>query len=288
MTHHVLPPDTPDGAPPGPDAVLAELQANLRTTQAANDQLTKQLAATQAELEDFIFSVSHDLRASLRHITAYAGLVREDMGEQLPAGVASHLNTVVHAAQQMGRMIDSLTELSRLGATELHSDRVDVGALIHHVRAELSDEPSAPQSVWQVADDFPPVWGDAALIRQLWRQVLSNALKFTRSKSSVQVQIGWQWQPVAHPESQDAPRVQFFVQDNGVGFNPRFAHKLFHAFQRLHSAHEYEGLGMGLALSRKIVERHGGAISAQAEVDAGCRISFTLPLAGPVGVLSGD
>lgn len=274
MTHDALPPDTP----PGPDAV----RADLRAAQAANAQLTRQLAAAQAELEDFTWSVSHDLRASLRHITAYVGLVREDMGDQLPPGVTSHLDTVSHAAQHMGRMIDSLTELSRLGRTELHQDPVDVGRLINEVRAELSGAPSAHQLVWQVADDFPLVRGDATLIRQLWHHVLSNALKFTRPRPSAEVRIGWQLLPESDPATPDGPRGLFVVHDNGVGFDPRFAPKLFHVFQRLHSAHDFEGLGMGLALSRKIVERHGGAIWARGEVDGGCQISFSLPLAGTV------
>jgi two-component system OmpR family sensor kinase len=278
MTLPVLPPDMPEGTPPpGPGAVLTDVQAHWGAMQAANAQLQRQLAATQAELEDFTFSVSHDLRASLRHITAYAGLVREDLGEQLPAGVAAHLDTLSQAAQHMGRMINSLTELSRLGGAELHQNQVVISGLINDVRTELSGDAVARQIAWQVADDFPLVRGDADLIRQLWRHVLSNALKFTRSRTSAQIQIGWQ----SPPGASAAPCVQFFVQDNGVGFNPRYANKLFHAFQRLHSTHEFEGLGMGLALSRKIVERHGGAISALGEVDAGCRISFTLPLAGP-------
>jgi two-component system OmpR family sensor kinase len=268
-----------DAVPPNTPPRLDAVQAELRVALAANAQLATQIAAAQAELEDFTFSISHDLRASLRHITAYAGLIREDLGDQLPAGVASHLDTVTHAAQHMGRMIDSLTELSRLGSAELHVDPADMGCLINDVRAELAGESAARQSVWQVADDFPLVRGDAALIRQLWRHVLSNALKFTRPRASAQVQVGWQWQPGPQPESHEAPRAQFFVQDNGVGFNAHFSHKMFHAFQRLHSARDFEGLGMGLALSRKIVARHGGAIEVQGDLDAGCRISFTLPLA---------
>lgn len=277
MTLPVLPPDMPEGSPPGPGAVLTDVPAQWDAMQAAHAQLQRQLAATQAELEDFTFSVSHDLRASLRHITAYAGLIREDLGEQLPAGVAAHLDTLSQAAQHMGRMINSLTELSRLGGAELHPRLVDIQGLINDVRAELQVDAAAGQIAWQVADDFPLVQGDADLIRQLWRHVLSNALKFTRLGASAQIQIGWQ----SPPEATVVPCIQFFVQDKGVGFNPRYVNKLFHAFQRLHSSHEFEGLGMGLALSRKIVERHGGAITALGDVGAGCRISFTLPLAAP-------
>ncbi|MBU0589167.1 MAG: hypothetical protein KJ852_16480 [Gammaproteobacteria bacterium] len=260
MTHA----DSPSDETGQPAGTAAEAQASC-------EQLARQLAATQAELEDFTYSVSHDLRASLRHITAFVALAREDLGDKLPPGVASHLDTVTQSAKHMGRMIDGLSELSRLGHAEIKPEPVPVGVLVNSVRTELSHEPCAAKLEWQVSDDLPNVLGDAAMVRQLWRHLLSNAIKYSSKREQATVQVGWT------RLAGDAAQVRFFVQDNGAGFNPRFVQKMFHAFQRLHSGNEFEGLGMGLVLSRKIVERHGGTIEAQGDVDAGCRISFTLP-----------
>lgn len=247
------------------DQELARLRAELQLTQ-------RQLEAARAGLEDFSYTVSHDLRANLRHINAYVGLVREELGERLDASVAGYMDTVSSAAKLMGRQMDGLMALSQLDRATLQETTLDLKALIEEVRASPAAQTSGRPIEWQVADDFPAVRGDAALVRQAWSHLLANAIKFSRPRSVAQVQMGWECQP-------GTKDCTLFVRDNGVGFNPRMADKLFRVFQRLHSASEFDGLGMGLALTRKIVALHGGTVRAEGAPDAGCRISFTLPLA---------
>jgi light-regulated signal transduction histidine kinase (bacteriophytochrome) len=238
--------------------------------QLENERLERELGQARAELEDFTYSVSHDLRASLRHVNAYVQIIREDLGEQTPAGIASHLDTVSQAARQMGRQIDGLLALSRLTQMELQLSTVDVGPLVRDVCTALAAALSGRAVDWQVAPDFPALRCDATLLRQVLTHLLSNAVKFTGTRAEAEIKVTWQ--------ATDNGWCALTVTDNGVGFNPQYKEKLFHAFQRLHGAREFEGLGMGLALTRKIVERHGGAVWANGAPDAGCSISFTLPL----------
>lgn len=241
--------------------------------QLENERLQRELGQARAELEDFTYSVSHDLRASLRHVNAYVQIIREDLGEQTPAAIASHLDTVSQAARQMGRQIDGLLELSRLTQMELQLSTVDAGPLVRDVCTALAPALSGRAVDWQVAFDFPALRCDATLLRQVLTHLLSNAVKFTGTRAEAEIKVTWQ--------ATDNCWCALTVTDNGVGFNPQYREKLFHAFQRLHGAREFEGLGMGLALTRKIVERHGGAVWANGVPNAGCSISFTLPLANP-------
>ena len=247
------------------DQELARLRAELQAAQ-------QQLAAARAGLEDFAWTVSHDLRANLRHINAYIGLVREALGAQADAEVAAYMDTVGNAAGLMGRQIDGLMALSQLDRATVQETTFDPRALVEEVRASLAAELSGRQIDWRVADDFPALRGDAALVRQVWGHLLANAIKFTGPKPAAQVQVGWQCEP-------GAKDCTLFVCDNGVGFNPRQQDRLFRVFQRLHSAGEFDGLGLGLALTRKIVALHGGTVRAEGAPDGGCRISFTLPFA---------
>lgn len=235
-------------------------------------RLRAELQAARDALGDFAYVVSHDLRANLRHISAYAGLVREELGAAPPAEALTYLDTVTSAAKLMGRQIDGLMAWSRLDRAEMDNATLDVRGLLEEARQALADEAAGRQIDWQVAADLPPLRGDAALVRQLLGHLLSNALKFTRPRAPAVIHIGWQ------PPANEG-LCTLFVRDNGVGFNPQQQDKLFHVFQRLHSASEFEGLGLGLALARKIVERHGGSIRAEGKPDAGCCIRFTLPLA---------
>jgi light-regulated signal transduction histidine kinase (bacteriophytochrome) len=235
-------------------------------------RLRAELQAAREGLGDFAYVVSHDLRANLRHITAYAGLVREELGDAAPAEAVSYLDTVTNAAKLMARQIDGLMAWSQLDRVELDATMLDLRALVEEARHALASEAAGREVDWQVAPDLPPLRGDAALVRQLLGHLLSNALKFTRPRTPAVIQIGWQ------PPAEDGLCL-LFVRDNGVGFNPQQQDKLFHVFQRLHSASEFEGLGLGLALARKIVERHGGRIRAEGAPNAGCCIRFALPLA---------
>jgi light-regulated signal transduction histidine kinase (bacteriophytochrome) len=236
-----------------------------------NERLQRELGQARAELQDFTYSVSHDLRASLRHVNAYVQIIKEDLGEPISAAISGHLDTVSQAARQMGRQIDGLMELSRLTQVELKLGTVDTGQQVRDVCAALLPADGGRTVEWHVAPDLPALRCDAALLRQVLTHLLSNALKFTGTRAVAEIKVTWQ----AHVSGLCA----LTVADNGVGFNPQYTDKLFHAFQRLHGAREFEGLGMGLALTRKIVERHGGVVWASAAPDAGCSVSFTLPLA---------
>lgn len=236
-----------------------------------NGLLKRELNQARSELEDFTYSVSHDLRASLRHVNAYVEIIREDLGDQGDAATVTHLDTVSHAARQMGRQIDGLMELSHLTQATLQLARVDAGELVRDVFAGLAPAWVGREVDWQVAPEFPALQCDAALVRQALTHLLSNALKFTGPRPLAEIKVTWQ----AHASGQCA----IAVTDNGVGFNAQYKDKLFHAFQRLHRAREFEGIGMGLALTRKIVERHGGVVWANGAPDAGCSMNFTLPLA---------
>lgn len=238
-----------------------------------NERLERALSQARTEVEDFTYSVSHDLRASLRHVTAYVQIIREDLGDQTHAAIATHLDTVSRAAQHMGRQIDGLMELARLGRVDVQQSTVEVGQLLRDVSTSLAPALAGRAVEWKFAPEFPALRGDATLIRQVLVQLLSNALKFSVARPLAEIEVQWQ--------TDASGLCALTVKDNGVGFNPQYATKLFHAFARLHSARDFEGLGMGLALTRKIVERHGGAVWASGTPDVGCSVSFTLPLAAP-------
>ena len=247
------------------------LPDSLEGLQRDNARLKRELLQARAELEEFTASVSHDLRASLRHVNAYVQIIQEDLADAAPAALKGHLGTISQAAKQMGRQIDGLTALSRLNQVDLQWGPVALAPLVRDVWAELTPAFKARAMDLQVAEDCPALMGDAALLRQVFTQLLSNAIKFSANRALAEVQVTWQ------PETDGLCAVT--VTDNGVGFNPQYTAKLFHVFQRLHGAREFEGLGMGLAMTRKIIERHGGTVRANGAVDAGCSITFTLPLA---------
>ena len=232
--------------------------------------LEAELAAVRADVQEFTYTVSHDLRAQLRHILAYAEIVQEDAGPQLDAEVLSHLATITGAARQMGALMDGLMAYARLGTVPLQAVAQPVRPLLLEVCQALQTQHPGRVLEWHIADDFPEVCADADLLRQAWSHVLGNALKFTRPRDQALVEVGW--------EAGAGGVCVLYVRDNGVGFHAGQQAKLFHVFQRLHSPREFEGIGMGLALTRKVVERHGGTVWAEGGVDAGCCIRFTLPL----------
>ncbi|MEO5793895.1 MAG: ATP-binding protein [Rhodoferax sp.] len=238
---------------------LADAQARLQQSEARN-------LALMAELEHFVRNVSHDLRAPLRHITAYAPLVREMLAEGEDPSPC--LDTLEQSARSMARMVDALLELSRLSRIPLQTAAVPMAALVAEAQRALAAQALGRSIQWQVPTDWPEVQGDAALLRQVWEHALSNALKFTRPRPVAQITLGWE---------HAADGTTFWLRDNGVGFNPDTSASMFDLFQRLHTASAFEGAGVGLALARQIVQRHGGSISAQGVVDGGCTLRFTLP-----------
>jgi signal transduction histidine kinase len=183
----------------------------------------------------------------------------------------SHLDQVSQSARHMGLQLDGLAEMARLTRIELQPKPLELAPMLRDVCTELAPTFEGRNVHWQFAPDFPAVMSDPDLIRRVLLALLSNAIKFTRRQNSAHISVSW--------AALDGGRCFISVTDNGVGFNTAYTQKLFHVFQRLHGAREFEGLGMGLALARKIIERHGGTVSVQGAVDAGCCISFSLALA---------
>jgi PAS domain S-box-containing protein len=228
---------------------------------------TSQLQAAMNELEAFSYSVSHDLRAPLRSIDGFSHALAEDAGTLLPAEAARHLDRIRAATQRMGTLVDDLLRLSKASRGELKRETIDVSDLAHRIATELGrQEPTRP-----VTFDIAPALvaqGDARLLRVALENLLDNAWKFTRHRTNARIEVG--------RTSPDEATAAFFVRDNGAGFDPTYAEKLFGPFQRLHTASEFPGNGIGLATVRRIVHRHGGRVWAEGEPDRGACFYFTL------------
>ncbi|MCU0931890.1 MAG: ATP-binding protein [Serpentinimonas sp.] len=236
---------------------------------------TQQLQAINQDLEAFTYSVSHDLRAPLRHMASFAELLRETLGPEAPPEALRHLGTIAASAQHMGQLIEGLLAFSRLGRAPLARREVAMAALLQSSVNRVLHDPAlqrpAPELQWHLPAQLPAVPGDPMLLSQVWDNLLSNALKYSRPVQPARVEVGaWTGQTAA------GERV-FWVRDNGVGFDPRRADRLFGVFQRLHRTSEFEGTGIGLALCRRIIERHGGRIWAESEPGVHTTFYFSLP-----------
>ena len=233
------------------------------------ERRTEELVAKSRELESFAYSVSHDLRAPLRAIDGFSRMIEEDHAAGLDGEGRRLLGVVRDAARRMGRLIDDLLAFSRAGRQDLKRTRVDVGELVREVLREVLSEEERGRTDLEIGE-LPPVEADAPLLRQVFVNLLSNAVKFsaTRARRSIAIR----------GRREDA-RVVYDVVDNGVGFDMKFAGKLFGVFQRLHGR-EFDGTGVGLALAERIVSRHDGSISAWAEPDRGARFTVSIPEAG--------
>lgn len=231
---------------------------------------TAQLENTNRELEAFSYSVSHDLRAPLRAVDGFARLLEEDYESRLDDEGRRLLGVIRGSARQMGQLIDDLLAFSRAGRHELRPGRVDMTALARAVWAELAPPPAGgePAPVLSLAE-LPDAWADGSLVRQVWRNLLCNALKFSAVRRPARVAI--------EADRREVGAV-YHVRDNGVGFDMRYAHKLFGVFQRLHGAHEFEGTGVGLAIVQRIVARHGGEVGAASSPGQGADFWFSLPV----------
>jgi len=227
---------------------------------------TAQLESANKELEAFSYSVSHDLRAPLRAVDGFSQAVLEDYGPQLPEQGQRYLQTIRDGAQRMGRLIDDLLTFSRLSRLPLNKQMVDTTTLVRHTLDELDPEKEGREVDIRIGD-LPPCQADPALLKQVWVNLLSNALKYTRKREAARVEVGY-----ARQNGQSA----YFVRDNGAGFDMQYAHKLFGVFQRLHRSDEFEGTGVGLAIIQRIIQRHGGRIWAEAAVGSGATFYFTL------------
>ena len=251
-------------------------------TDALNQRIARleaEIEAVKREMQDFTYTVSHDLRADLRHILAFAEIVQEDYAQQLDAEGQSHLATITGAAKHMGKLMDGLLAYSRLGTVPLQPVAVDLCPVVGDICSQLEQRHSGQRVQWQIAQDLPVVLVDQALFRQVLEYLLGNAVKFSAQRSSACIEVGWEREAAQDAASTGPAMATLWVRDNGAGFNPEMTAKLFHVFARLHSQRDFEGIGMGLALTRKIVERHGGKVSAEGAIDGGCCIRVTVPLA---------
>jgi len=227
---------------------------------------TAQLEAANRELEAFSYSVSHDLRAPLRAMDGFSQAVLEDYREQLPAEGQRYLGIIREGAQRMGALIDDLLTFSRLSRVSVSNQPVDMGRLVADALDDLGVK--AGDSKVQVRlGELPPCHGDPALLKQVWLNLLSNALKYSRKRDTPVVEVG--------SETQDGKQV-YVVKDNGTGFDMLYANKLFGVFQRLHRSDEYEGTGVGLAIVQRVIHRHGGSVWADAALDKGATFFFTV------------
>lgn len=231
--------------------------------------LEAELAAQREAMQAFTATVSHDLRAPLRHIVSFARLVQEDAGPQLGAEVQGFLSTITDSARHLGVLLDGLAELARVGTLPVALGPVPLQALVQGVCAELAEQHPGRAVNWRIASDLPVVQADAALLRQALLYVLGNALKFTAPRTPAVITV------TAQPGESDG-FVALQVRDNGVGYNPAMQDRLFQAFGRVHSPREFGGIGMGLALTRKIMQRLGGAVDSEGVVDGGCCVKLLL------------
>jgi PAS domain S-box-containing protein len=227
---------------------------------------TAQLEAANRELEGFTYSVSHDLRAPLRQVDGFTQLLREALGDDLSPQAEHYVQRIVDSTRHMGRLVDDLLNLAQVGRQTLQSRRTNLNEIVARVIQDLHSDTSAREIVWSVAT-LPETQCDPGLMRIAFTNLVGNAVKFTRPRRPPRIEIG-------RTEADGRPAL--FVRDNGVGFDMRYAGQLFDVFQRLHSAEEFEGTGVGLATVRRIIHRHGGEIWADAAPDRGATFYFTI------------
>jgi PAS domain S-box-containing protein len=251
------------------DLKQAEIEIQTLNAELENRviQRTAQLEEANKALEAFSYSVSHDLRAPLRHISGYVDLLTRRYHESLPEKAKHYFDNISDSANQMGLLIDDLLQFSRTGRQEMKQADLDMNLILKEALDQINHNNPAQNIEW-VISNLPNVFGDHSLLRLVWINLLSNAAKFTRKKSLARIEID------SYTENGE---IVFYVRDNGVGFDMQYSQKLFGVFQRLHSTEEFEGTGIGLANVRRIILKHGGRTWAEAELDKGATFYFTLP-----------
>ena len=230
----------------------------------ANDELKK----AQEELESFSYSVSHDLRAPIRAINGYTQILTEDHTDSLDDDGKTMLQAIIRNSNKMGVLIDDLLAFSKLGRKQVSSANINMGALIKGVISEITIEKDENIPIFEI-DELAPANGDASLIKQVWVNLISNAIKYSKYKSETRIKI---------TSTSQNDKIIYSIKDWGSGFDMAYYDKLFGVFQRLHSQEEFAGTGIGLAIVQKIVNRHSGTVWAESELDAGAKFYFSLPI----------
>jgi light-regulated signal transduction histidine kinase (bacteriophytochrome) len=230
-----------------------------------------ELEAVNKEMEDFSYSVSHDLRSPLRAIDGFSRKVLIGYGERLDDEGRRQLQVVRDNAQRMGELIDNLLAFSRMGRREIILQPLDMDAMVNGVVEELrAAEPE--RSIEFTLSPLPRARGDVAMMRQVWVNLLSNAVKFSRKRQTAHIEVGCR---------EEEGELHYWVKDDGAGFDMQYADKLFGVFQRLHRQDEFEGTGVGLAIVQRILHRHKGHIWGEGKPDGGATLHFVLPLSSP-------
>jgi light-regulated signal transduction histidine kinase (bacteriophytochrome) len=242
-----------------------DLEARIAERTAALTAANRDLQTANHDLESFSYSVAHDLRAPLRNMIGFANLLKIDIDEQNLSAAPTHADRVVAGAERMNDLIDGLLAVSRVSHGALEDGRVDFAALLAEIVADAAPEARVRLDIGRL----PVVNCDASTMRQVWTNLVSNALKYSAKRDEPRVIIA------GRPAGDE---YVFDVQDNGAGFDPAYAERLFGVFQRLHSSREFEGNGVGLAIVRRIVERHGGRVWAEGSPGAGATFHFSLPI----------
>jgi light-regulated signal transduction histidine kinase (bacteriophytochrome) len=227
-----------------------------------------QLASVNKELEAFSYSVSHDLRAPLRHISGFTELLQKSHGADIDPDRRRYLRLISDSAVKMGELIDSLLVFSRMGRAEMMHTRVDLNSVVRHAQRDVVQSDPARTVEWAI-DTLPDVPGDPSMLQLVFNNLLSNAFKYSRTRQNARIEVGSQ--------NGSPGEVVVFVRDNGVGFDMSYANRLFGVFQRLHRAEEFEGTGIGLANVQRIVTRHGGRVWAESEFGKGATFYVALP-----------
>ena len=243
----------------------------LHAAQQQLEQKNARLEAANKELEAFSSSVSHDLRAPLRHLQGFTEALVEDYLAALGEQGKEYLTHITDAVAQMGALIDALLGFARTAQHPLHHAYIDFSDLVHKIISEMQLEQAGRRIEW-IVPSLPTVHGDPTLLRQVWVNLVENAMKYTRKKECARIEIGCR--------DQSPDEFVFFVKDNGAGFDMSHAEQLFGLFHRLHRADEFEGVGLGLANVRRIIDRHGGRTWAEGEAGKGATFYFSLPASG--------
>ncbi len=226
-----------------------------------------ELEVANSELEAFSYSVSHDLRAPLRHVNGYVELLRKHLAAGLDAKGQRYMDTIGDSAKQMGHLVDDLLVFSRMGRAEMNVSGVSMRRLVDEALDRLRSQTTGRDIDWKIGS-LPEVQGDPTMLRQVWLNLIDNAVKYTRTRERAEIEVG----SVFNGEESVC-----FVRDNGVGFDPQYAGKLFGVFERLHRSDEFEGTGIGLANVRRVILRHGGRTWAEGQVEGGATFYFSLP-----------